>query len=57
MARQPKTSKRKYEMDKTTIKCASCGLDSNDTSIAYIKGIARWICGLCKSRMKSKNGR
>lgn len=55
MARQVKTSKRKYVEDRTEVKCASCGNYSKDTTIIYINGIARWICSICANRTKSRN--
>lgn len=57
MARQPRTSKRSYVQEKDAIKCASCGIPSNDCSIKYIRGIARWVCAYCKEQIEKKNKR
>lgn len=54
MARQEKTSKRKYEAERSAIKCASCGNESKNNSIVKIGGIARWVCTTCVSRMGKK---
>ena len=42
--------------EKQKVKCASCGTETNSITLKRLKGIARWVCTLCATRMTTTNG-